>query len=208
MVDKEAKDSVAIAPEVFLLMAGHSTSHPMCAVHGVLIGTRPSKNKVDIVDAYPICHETPTKNLVEISLSLVLSLLDGDKSKSVVGWYTAPELLNDKKAGPVALRIAASLSSNGAVLGEPVLVVVNNESIVELSSEKKITASKAIQAFGKDFGLQWMEQLETIVLRDSNAITGLESMLKSNVTVKDLIDHWGAGASSEWTSASSLMKHI
>lgn len=208
MVDQETKDSVAVAPEVFLLMAGHSTSHPMCSVHGVLIGTRTSTNKVDIVDAYPICHETPTKTLVETSLSLVLSMLDGEKSKTVVGWYTAPELLNDKKAGPVALRIAASLSSNGAVVGEPVLVVVNNESLVDLSSEKKIAASRAIQAYGKDFGMQWMERLDTVVLKDSDATTGLKSMLKSNVTVKDLIDHWGGGASSEWTSASSLIKHI
>jgi hypothetical protein len=141
-------------------------------------------------------------------LSLVLASLDGDTSKSVVGWYTAPELLNDKKAGPVALRIAASLSSNDASVGEPVLVVVSNESIVELSSEKKITASSAIQAYGKDFGMQWMEQLDTVVVKDSDATAGLKSMLMSNVIVKDLIDHWGAGASSEWTSASSLMKHI
>jgi Uncharacterised protein family (UPF0172) len=206
MVDQVAQDSVSVAPEVFLLIAGHSTCHPRSAVHGVLIGTR-MKHKVNITDAYPICHETPTKTLVETSLSIVLSTLDGNVEKTIVGWYTAPELLADKRAGPVALRIAANLVSDDAT-GQPVLLVVNNESIVELSLEKECMASSAIQAYGKDFGMQWMEPLDTIVLRDSDAANGLKSMLNSNVNVRDLIDHWGAGASSEWTSASSLKKNL
>lgn len=207
MVDQGVKDSVTVAPEVFLLMTGHATCHPMSAVHGVLIGTR-TKNKVDIVDAFPICHETPTKTVVETALALVLSSLDGIKDKNIVGWYTVPELLADKKAGPVALRIAASLSSDDAA-GEPVLLVVNNESIVDLSSETESRASNAVQAYGKDFGMQWMEPLDTNVLKDSDATMGLKSMLRSKVSVTDLIDHWTEGPQhSEWTSAYSLKKNL
>jgi hypothetical protein len=213
----DKKDSVTVAPEVFLVMAGHASSHPACAVHGVLVGSRtqPDGGRVDVVDAYPVCHETPTKTLVETAVSLVLSALEGDNNKkSVVGWYTAPELLGDKKAGPVALRVVASLASVGAG-GEPVLLVVDNESIVQLSSssekeevEEKVTASGAVQAYGKDFGMQWMEQLDTVVLEDGVATAGWKSLLASNVTVRDLVDHWEGGASSDWTSASALKKYL
>ena len=135
MVDKGNKDSVIISPEVFALMAAHAASHPTTAIHGVLIGNRNSStNKVDVTDAFPICHENPTKPLVETALALVQSNLEGqqqkdnDKKSCIVGWYTAPELLYEKKPGPVALRIVAGLaassedndSSSSSSSGDPV----------------------------------------------------------------------------------------
>ena len=222
MVDKGNKDSVTISPEVFALMAAHAASHPTTAIHGVLIGNRNSNtNKVDVTDAFPICHENPTKPLVETAFALVQSNLEGqqqkdnDKKSCIVGWYTAPELLYETKPGPVALRIVAGLaaassgdddcSSSSSSLGEPVLLVLNNELIVNLLAEKeKVAASKVVQAYGKDFGLQWMEPLDLTVSNESGAAKAVSAIFNEKVNVNDLIDHWDEGASSEWTSASTI----
>lgn len=222
MVDKGNKDSVIISPEVFALMAAHAASHPTTAIHGVLIGNRNSStNKVDVTDAFPICHENPTKPLVETALALVQSNLEGqqqkdtDKKSCIVGWYTAPELLYEKKPGPVALRIVAGLaaaassenndSSSSSSSGEPVLLVLNNEVIVNLLAEQeKVVASKVVQAYGKDFGLQWMEPLDLTVSNESGAVKAVSAIFNEKVNVNDLVDHWDEGASSEWTSASRI----
>ena len=210
MVDKGNKDSVIISPEVFALMAAHAASHPTTAIHGVLIGNRNSStNKVDVTDAFPICHENPTKPLVETALALVQSNLEGqqqkdtDKKSCIVGWYTAPELLYEKKPGPVALRIVAGLAA--ASSEEPVLLVLNNEVIVTLLAEQeKVVASKVVQAYGKDFGLQWMEPLDLTVSNESGAVKAVSAIFNEKVNVNDLVDHWDEGASSEWTSASRI----
>ena len=218
MTDKGGKkDSVTIAPQVFALMAGHAASHPTSPVHGILIGSRKG-DKVTVADAFPVCHENPTKPLVENALSLVQSTLQGNEDgHAIIGWFTAPELLHETKPGPVALRIVANLAAamgeDGR--GEPVLLVVNNESIVELLSraagseeENSITVSSTIKAFGKDFGMQWMEPIKNLsILDESKAKQTVLSMVSGEsdiYIVKDLVDHWQQGAKSEWTSASTL----
>jgi len=204
--------SVTISPQVFALMAAHAASHPTSAVHGILIGSRKG-DSVTVADAFPVCHENPTKPLVETALALTQSILeDNNKSQTIVGWFTAPELLHETKPGPVALRIVANLA---AAMGdeEPVLLVLNNESIVELliaddKENNSMTASRTIQGFGKDFGMQWMEPIANLTVTDESKTTkAVIAMLNEDKEihiVKDLVDHWEEGASSEWTSASSL----
>eukprot|EP00536_Pseudo-nitzschia_multiseries_P006815 jgi/Psemu1/239684/estExt_Genewise1.C_1500035 len=228
MVDEGNKiGGVTLAPEVFALMAAHAASHPTSAVHGVLIGSRNGNNEVTVSDAFPVCHENPTKTLVETSLSLIQSVLDGNESgkeDAIVGWFTAPELLHETKPGPVALRIVAGMAAafgggDGGRGGEPVLLVLNNLSIVNLIAErtenenendeaKVVTASETINAFGKDFGMQWMEPIHNVsVTNDSGAVAAAKAALSASgktFTCRDLVDHWNEGATSKWTSASSL----
>jgi hypothetical protein len=208
--------SVTVAPQVFALMAAHAASHPTSAVHGILIGSR-NGDKVTVADAFPVCHENPTKPLVETALAFAQSILEGNNedNHTIVGWFTAPELLHETKPGPVALRIVANLA---AAMGddEPVLLVLNNESIVELlangdkeNNSSMMTASRTIQGFGKDFGMQWMEPIENLSVTDESrttkAVIAMLNEEKEIHIVKDLVDHWEEGSASEWTSASSLV---
>lgn len=204
-------DSVTISPEVFALMGVHASCHPTTPLHGVLVGNRnKSKNgEVEITDAFPICHESPTKILVETSLSLILSVLEDDNNnkKSIVGWYTAPELLDETKPGPVALRIVASIAAAASATGgEPVLLVLNNDKIVKLFEKEETDPNSCVQAYGKDFGMQWMEPVKSTKVTDSPK--AVKAVLNDKLQVKDLVDHWEAGTSSEWTTASSLTKYM
>jgi len=214
--DGDKKDSVTIAPQVFALMAAHAASHPTTAVHGILIGSR-NGDEVTVVDALPVCHGNPTKTLVETSLALAQSIVEGGENKhTIVGWFTAPELLHETKPGPVALRIVANLAAAMEGEGEPILLVLNNESIVKMlaipaggDEGNIVTASQTIQAFGKDFGMQWMEPIDNLsVTEESRTTKAVIAMLNGGneiKIVKDLVDHWEHGAASEWTAASSLV---
>jgi hypothetical protein len=194
MTVKEVKDSVVVAPQAFVLMALHAAHHSTSAVHGLLIGTR-SENKIEVSGAFPVCHETPTKLLVETALALVQSTMHNDKSAGIVGWFTAPEMLADNKPGPVALRIAANLATDS---NEPVLLVLRNEIIGQLINGEETSASAAIQAFGKNFGQQWMDPLEVSVLQETDATNATKELHQEGMLINDLVDHWETGASSDW----------
>jgi proteasome lid subunit RPN8/RPN11 len=208
MTENESpKSTVSVAPEVLPLLVGHASSHSTTAIHGALIG-QVSQGKVTITDAFPICHENPTKVLVETSLSLVQSSLDDSTNKSeksvIVGWYTAPELLQPGekvKPSPVALRIVASLASKD--LPNPVLLVLDNDAVVKAIEGTEQSPESLVSAFGKDFGNQWMEPLE---LQVTDAAKAMKAICKQIVEVNDLTDHWKAGAVSEWTTAQKLQK--
>jgi hypothetical protein len=70
-----------------------------------------------------------------------------------------------------------------------------------------------VNAFGKDFGGQWMEKIKDVKVHDdTKAVQGLRKVVADSVGntdyVKDLTDHWQAGATSEWTSSSDLQKYL
>lgn len=198
-----SKPTVTIDPEVLVLLVAHAITHRTTSISGALVGTY-GNNTVRITNAYPICHETPTKVLVEMSLALVQSSLEEESSKKqIVGWYTAPELFRDTKPSPVALRIAASLA-NGDAATSPVLVVLNNEGIAKVveGKEENVPSETIITVYGKDFGEQWMEPLTHNVSDFSKAVKAI--VTNKNTPIKDLVDHWEAGTSSEWTTTVSL----
>jgi hypothetical protein len=204
MRDEEVKVKVTVAPQAFALMALHAACYSTSEVHGVLIGSR-SDTKVEILDAYPICHETPTKPLVETALALVQSSLSGGSSENVIGWFTAPEVLSDRKPGPVALRITAELSTNSI---KPILLVLNNEIIGQLINGEKSSASTAIQAYGQDIGKQWMDLLEVTVLQETKATTATRELYKEGLSVLDLVDHWQTDTSSNWNGSAPLVEQM
>jgi hypothetical protein len=211
--------SVRIEPEVLALMVGHATSHSTTTIHGILVGTTTrtttSKNRMTITDAYPICHETPTKVLVETSLSLVQSKLeessnnhDNRSSQNIVGWYTAPELGGDNaKPSPVVLRIVASLAAlkDDNTSQQPVLLVLNNDSLVKVIQGQLESLDPVVTVYGKDFGNQWLEKLDHEIDNEEDHPTALELLVRANETkVNDLTDHWEAGTNSEWTTATNI----
>jgi hypothetical protein len=198
---KKTKDSVLVSPQAFVSMAMHAARHSTTVVHGVLIGSS-SGHLIKVTDAIPVCHETPTTPLVETALALVQAQTCNDSTK-IVGWFTAPEVLENNRPGPVALRIVANLVTTDF---EPVLLVLHNEQLGELLKGSGGSASNAIQAFGKDFGKQWMEPLDVTVDKEPNASKAAQVAHLQGISINDLVDHWGGGASSEWHPTAALVK--
>ena len=155
---KDDNKKVIVSPHAFVSMTTHALEHYTCVVHGILVGTHSDKG-VQVSDAFPVCHESPTRPLIETALALVQARIM-DTKETIVGWYSAPELLpsdddEEDRPGPIELRVVANLSSKEK---EPVLIILQNKAINQLAKGLgKFSAVSAIKAFGKDFGQQWME---------------------------------------------------
>ena len=197
MADDEKKHSVVVSPSALATMMLHAARHGTTAVHGILVGTF-SDDTVQVTTAVPVCHEAPTKPLVDTALALVAE--DG-----IVGWYTAPERLQDTRPGAPALRIAASLASEK---GEPVLMVLQNEAVAE-SLKGGDTKEDVVKAFGKDFGQQWMEPLEVTLDKETGALDAARQAYQEQVVVNDLVDHWEVEATTtEWYPSAAVAKCV
>jgi hypothetical protein len=187
-----SKNSVVLRPKAVATMLLHAAKHTNTSVHGILLGSI-EKNVVTVQDAVPISHGAPTQPLVEMATGLL------NADSSIVGWYTAPELLQDKRAGPVALRMVAALG--GAVADEnkpePALIVLQN-SVLAACLQGKEQADTAFEAFGKDFGQQWLEPLKMTVENTPGASKATQEGFKSGTVVNDLMDHLDGPSSNTW----------
>jgi len=170
-----------LSSEAFVAMLLHAANNGTTVVHGILIGSF-SSDKVAVTKAIPVCHETPTRPLVEMALALAAASTNED----IVGWYTAPEKLSDNKPGPTALRIAASLATDK---NDSVLLLLSNEGLGQCL-RGDTTRVPVIKAFGRDFGDQWLEPLEVTVAQEIKSIEVARNAFASKLDVLDLVDHW------------------
>jgi|UPI000581A15F hypothetical protein len=199
MVDSRSSNSslktVNVAPKAFCAMALHAATYKNSSVHGILLGSS-TKGVIVVEDAVPVSHGAPTKPLVEISLGLVQAKSD----HTIVGWYTAPELFSDSRPGPVALRMTANLAT-GTI--EPTLIVLQNGPLSKcLGGEGK--ADGVLQAFGKDFGQQYLESVETAVQDGPKASRAVQEAFKDSTKLEDLEDHLKGPQHASWYPSSAL----
>lgn len=187
---KQSTKTVTVESLALVSMIQHSVSHKYEAIHGLLLGVV-TGDCILVKNAVAVCHGTPTRPLVEIAIGLVQTKTD----EAIVGWYTAPVLLNDSKPEPVALRMAANLETEEF---EPALIVLSNSSLAAcFKGERKHV--DILQAFGKDnLGDQWVRPLECTVEDSSSAIEQLKKEKDSSKTTYDLVDHLEGDVSTPW----------
>lgn len=169
--------SVKVSPKAQAVIALHATRHRYTSVGGFLLGTTSN----NITDAIPVAHGTLTQTILDTAQSL----LDEETSNSIVGWYTAPRLLKDTRPDAVTLRVVAQMASESL---EPVLLFVNNEKLSEFMNGNDVMF---LQALGRDFGSQWLEEIDTKSAGQTNKNLG-SSLGSDNpsATVNDLLDHF------------------
>mmetsp|Transcript_747 Transcript_747/g.1086 ORF Transcript_747/g.1086 Transcript_747/m.1086 type:complete len:208 (-) Transcript_747:75-698(-) len=203
MTANEGKtSSVVISPEAFVGMLLHSATHGTTVVHGVLLGSISKDCVVTVDEAIPICHEEPTKPLIDTALSLVQA---ASESK-VVGWYTSPERLQDQQPGPAALRIVSSLAAANSSGDEPTLIVLHNESMSQLLRGFD-PATPVLKALGKDFGQQWLNPLKVSITEQGGATSAAQDAYKQKIPIADLVDHF-EGSSTQWPRNMPLNKCV
>ena len=204
MTDKSGKRSVAVAPQAAVSMVMHAKRHGTSVIHGVLMGTD-AGGTIRIDNAIPLCHEPPTRTFVDTSLALVQAHQE-EGANRVVGWYTAPEILDDERPGPAALRIVANLETEDF---EPVLLVLSNLALSKFFSDpNEGAASELFRAFGKDFGKQWMEPLSLALEKVGAIAESAREACREGIVVDDLVDHWEGSFSPEWNPSTDIAKIV
>jgi Uncharacterised protein family (UPF0172) len=215
-----AAASVSVTPGAAVAMALHSVSHKTAAVHGVLIGSFLT-DEVMVTTAMPVCHgPPPTLPIVETALGLIRHYCDKMNAATdegprfvVVGWYTAPMLLDDTQPGPVALRIAAQLATES---NDSVLLVVQNQELAELIADPSEKSKSFVKALGRDFGDQWLEPIASTVVNDPELVSNVVLMaMEQGIILTDLVDHLENNDSNSnsatkelWYPTQDLINHI
>ena len=161
---------ITLTPQASLAIALHCIRHSTEAVHGVLLGYISTGNsELTITDAVPVTHGAPTLPIVEVALGLLPHCMKhntkaNDKTAvQMVGWYTAPMLMNDTKPDPLALRMIANLAqgasaSSSLVMVDPILMVVQNELLATFVKgiESQSSTESFLKAYTKDNTNQWL----------------------------------------------------
>jgi hypothetical protein len=194
-------EEVVVSPLAFTMIAMHSLSYPSDQVHGILIGSLQGST-VKVTDALPVCHESPTKPLVESALAVSFSTLqDGS---TIVGWYSVPELIGAGKPGAAELRIAAGLE---AVVEKPILVTASKIALENLANADDPSGEEVLEAFGKDFGKQWKEKLVASIGSKESSAKVVQALIGEKC-LYDLVDHWQVPSSREWPRTAGLQEKI
>eukprot|EP00527_Entomoneis_sp_CCMP2396_P004917 CAMPEP_0198142406 /NCGR_PEP_ID=MMETSP1443-20131203/5197_1 /TAXON_ID=186043 /ORGANISM="Entomoneis sp., Strain CCMP2396" /LENGTH=208 /DNA_ID=CAMNT_0043805403 /DNA_START=103 /DNA_END=729 /DNA_ORIENTATION=+ len=182
---------VVVRPGAFCGMVLHAVQHPNDVVHGLLLGSFDQK-KITVQDAVPVCHGAPTLPLIETAIGLVEVQIPANTS--IVGWYTAPMLLDDTKSGSVAMRMATNLETDKK---PSTLIVLKNSSLSScMNGVKNDAAKEALQAYGKDFGKQYQEAIQSTVENGAGACSVLSKAKGGGISCKDLEDNMDDPSSS------------
>ena len=187
--------TVTVQPKAAIAMAAHCQAHPHESTYGILLG-RCDKSSMALVvqDALPVSHGAPSLPLAETALGLAELEAKKQAGYFIVGWYTAPMLLEDTRPGPVGLRLAATMASSTM---EPVLLVVQNKSLGDCVLNGS-SAANLVQALGRDFGDQWLETISTKVEKADAVGKGIQQARQQEMTAgTDLLDHM-ADVSKAW----------
>ena len=148
-------------------MALHATKYGYSTpIHGIVLGNKTDDNELEIVDVVPVCHEVPTKPIVDMSLRLTDAYLQqrlhpglgdregiGDfgrcKSANIIGWYTANAQTSndgeDEVPNAPACRIVSSLADSASDNDEG----GNNDFVLLLVSTPKLVFAIKNRAEGK-----------------------------------------------------------
>ena len=195
---KDTPTNTLLSPEAFVAMLLHAAQNGTTVVHGILIG-RFSSDNVTITKAIPVCHETPTKPLVETALALAAASTDDD----IVGWYTAPEKLTDYTPGPTALRIAANLATDK---NDSVLLIISNEGIGQCLRGDKATVP-VFKALGRNYSDEWLQPIDLLVTQETKAREAAKEAFASKLDIPDLVDHWN-NSTPNWFTNDALAKLV
>jgi Uncharacterised protein family (UPF0172) len=194
--------TVTTTSQASLAIALHCIRHATDSVHGVLLGFFQAE-KLVITDAVPVTHGAPTLPIVEAALGLLPHCMKSNNLNSkvtvqIVGWYTAPMLSKDTKPSPLALRLVANLSDakSSLVISDPILLVVQNETLASFLKVTVAQSASFIKAYTKDSSNQWLKPIgdntsSAVTIQDMDQVfVAVQKAKDQGIVISDLIDFY------------------
>ena len=129
-------------------MALHSARHGFSnPIHGILLGQR-SASLLEVADVLPVCHEVPTKPIVDMALRFAdIYLQQKKESLEIVGWYTANSTVTSSFEEEIpnvsACRVVSSMAEQINNTEAIVLVLLSAMGVVSTLDETEKGASSA-----------------------------------------------------------------
>ena len=196
------KSNLSVAPKVHAKMMAHAIRNSHSVVHGILLGKY--GEELIISDVLPVCHSTPTKPILDMSLRLAEAYClanDDNENLEIIGWYTAPEKQVDESPGPVALKIIRSIASNSESK-EPVLICITNNDVENFLKIEKPNDIDNIgfSVYGKDGGNHWNDLYKVESIKSSigswsaSNQAAVDVSLDDELKLYDFEDHVSSGS--------------
>ena len=187
-------------------MALHSAKHGFSnPIHGLIVGKSGSDGVVEIVDAVPVCHEVPTKPIVDMALRLVDAHLQqqGDENLAIIGWYTSNASTSDDETPNLsACRIASSMSDccqEG--LGDSfILVMVTTTGLLAAVSKDSDSSSALCRVFQKDAKTKTFssEVDSSLITQENDTSYIISKAMSKEMPIYDFVDHISNYGSDDW----------
>mmetsp|Transcript_10619 Transcript_10619/g.21217 ORF Transcript_10619/g.21217 Transcript_10619/m.21217 type:complete len:220 (+) Transcript_10619:145-804(+) len=191
-------------------MALHSAKHGLSnPIHGIVIGKRSGddNNVLEIVDAIPVCHEVPTKPIVDMALRLVDAHLQqqGGDDLTIIGWYTSnASTLDDDTPNLSACRIASSMSDNCHDGGDNFMLVLVTTSglLAAVSKDSDSSLSPLCRVFQKDTKTKTFssEVNSSFVTQENDTSYIISKALSKEMPIYDFVDHISNYGSEDWNN--------
>lgn len=192
-------------------MALHSAKHGFSnPIHGIVLGKKSGDDDdlLEIVDVIPVCHEVPTKPIVDMALRLADAHLqqqqqgtDNDNNLTIIGWYTSnASTSDDETPNSSACRIAASMSDNGDEGDNFILVLVTTSGILAAVSKDSSSDSSLCRVFQKDIKTKTFSQEvdSSLILQENETSYIISKAMSKEMPIYDFVDHMSNYGSDEW----------
>jgi len=209
---KAPKQTISITPLANTKMILHAIRHANSNIHGILIGSivdtagTTTGTTLEISNALPVFHSTPTKPLLEMALRLAESYCyssssDTNTKQQIVGWYTGNERNNDTTPNQAALKIMRSIASQwslnselldkGDEMVEPVLGFISFDGLSSLLSTTKEgngdddnAAVCGLHWYGSDSKHHWLESYPSsnIITPSSSSFSNMTELIQQAIS--------------------------
>ncbi|KAL7500671.1 hypothetical protein ACHAWT_008526 [Skeletonema menzelii] len=188
-------------------MALHSAKHGFSSpIHGIVIGKKSGGSDVlEIVDTIPVCHEVPTKPIVDMALRLVDAHLQqqGGDDLTIIGWYTSnASTLDDEAPNPSACRIASSMSENCQEGGDNFILVMITTSglLAAVSKDSDSSLSPLCRVFQRHANTKTFshEVHSSRITQENDTAYIISKALSKEMPICDFVDHISHYGSEDW----------
>lgn len=102
--------SIQFSKLAYAKMMLHASTHSQTPIHGILLGQITATATINVTDAIPVSHSTPTKPLIDMALRIAQVHCQDEGGTAIVGWYTANERVGDDTPSPVAWKMVQNLT--------------------------------------------------------------------------------------------------
>ena len=207
------KSTISISTVAQTKMALHSIKHGFSnPIHGIVLG-KAEGSSLNIVDAVPVCHEVPTKPIVDMSLRLTDAYLQQQKpGVKIVGWYTAnanASTNEDELPNGSACKIASSMAECCSDDNEQfVLLLISTSKLVDYSTTKTTICT----VYEKDTRRAFTQKVDdSRVKTDGKEGVVAKAIMQSDdvstsAEVCDFVDHLNNGGVGDWLENGKVNK--
>lgn len=191
-------------------MALHSAKHGFSnPIHGIIVGKSSGNDGVvEIVDAVPVCHEVPTKPIVDMALRLVDAHLhqQGDDNLTIIGWYTSNASTSDDETPNLsACRIASSMADccqEGGGDNFILVMVTTSGLIAAVSKDSDSSVSPLCRVFQKDAKTKTFshEVDSSLITQENDTSYIISKAMSKEMPIYDFVDHISNYGSEDWNN--------